>query len=385
MALKYGKFEMPREITIDDAVSTPTFARFIAEPFERGVGPTVGNSLRRTMLTCLEAPAIVSFRIEGVKHEFSAEKGIIEDMTQVAINFKGALLRKLTHAEDPTSRDMRVITTDLDITQEELDANRGQVKVTLAYLIQDPLFEAVNPNHLLFTVTQPMRRQVDIRVAIGRGYVQSERHVLPNRLIDEIVLDTAFSPVRVVNYFVENTRVGQDTDFDRLILEVTTDGRLRPSEALAFAAQICTRQLEVFQKMRVFDLQFDEEGGPSDSEHDEMMNKLSLRIDEIELSVRSANCLAGAGISTIAELVSVPERKMLEFRNFGKKSLYEIKSKLSDMGLYLGMDLARYGLTSENMRERLREYQERRRGRKEAMKNEDVKNEENLEEVHETS
>ena len=337
------------------------------------------------MLTCLEAPAIVSFRIEGVKHEFSAEKGIVEDMTQVAMNFKGALLRKLTHAEDLTSRDMRVITTDLDITQEEIDAHRGQVKVTLAYLIQDTLFEAVNPNHVLFTVTEPMHRQVDIRVAIGRGYVQSERLILPGRLIDEIVLDAAFSPVRVVNYFVENTRVGQDTDFDRLILEVTTDGRVRPSEALSFAAQICTRQLDVFQKMRLFDLQFDEEGGPSDSEHDEMMNKLSLRIEEIELSVRSANCLSGAGISSIAELVSVPERKMLDFRNFGKKSLYEIKSKLSDMGLYLGMDLSRYGLTSENMRERLREYQERRRGRKEAMKGDDVKNEEILEEAHETS
>lgn len=365
MAVKYGKFEMPSEIAVEEKSAQPTFARFIAEPFERGFGHTVGNAMRRILLTSLEAPSIVAVRIEGVPHEYMAIDGIIEDMTNIILNIKGALLRKLTTSDEPGSREARILTTVIEVTQEDLDSKRGQVKITLGDVVDEDIFEVVNPNLVLFTVTKPMKRQMDLRVAIGRGYVPSERHSISHRLADEILVDSAFSPVRLVNYFVENTRVGQDTDFDRLILDVTTDGRVTPVEALSFAAQIGSKQLEVFNRIRSHDLTFQEEGGDSDGDHDEMMDKLSLRIDEIELSVRSANCLAGANIDTIAELVSIPERKMLEFRNFGKKSLNEIKAKLQEMGLYLGMDLARYGLTPENTKDKVREYQEEKRGRKE--------------------
>lgn len=371
MSVKYGKFELPQKITVEEGSSTPTFARFIAEPFERGYGHTIGNSLRRMMLTSLEAPAIISVRIEGVPHEYMAIDGIIEDMTNIILNFKGALLRKLPILEEGLSHDARILTTVLEVTQDDLDQNHGQYHVVLGDIIQGGLFDVVNPHLQLFTVTKPMRKQIDLRVAISRGYVPSERHLVRDKTADEILVDSAFSPVRLVNYFVENTRVGQDTDFDRLILEVHTDGRISPVEAVSFASQIGQKHFEVFNKIKSHVLSFDEGLGEGDGDQDEMMDKLALRIDEIELSVRSTNCLSGANIETIAELVSIPERKMLEFRNFGKKSLNEIKAKLHEMHLHLGMDLARYGITQDNVKDRIRQYHEERKGKKEKNKDKD--------------
>lgn len=365
MSVKYGKFEMPQKITLDEETAKPTFARFVLEPFERGFGHTIGNSMRRMLLSSLEAPAIISLRIEGIPHEYMAIEGIVEDMTNIILNLKGALLRKLPMDEVPNARETRILTTVLDITQDDLDQNNGQYNVTLGDIVKDGNYEVVNPNLHLFTVTKVMRRQIDLRVAIGRGYVPSERHVLRDKTADEILVDAAFSPVRLVNYYVENTRVGQDTDFDKLILEVNTDGRVTPSEAISFAAQIGLKHFEVFNKVKTHLLSFDEGKGEGETDVDEMMEKLCLRIDEIELSVRSTNCLSGANIDTIAELVSIPERKMLEFRNFGKKSLNEIKAKLHEMGLSLGMDLSRYGITQDNVKDRIRQYQEEKRSKKE--------------------
>lgn len=365
MAVKYGKFELPKKITVDKQTAAPTFARFVAEPFERGFGHTFGNSMRRMMLSSLEAPAIISLRIEGIPHEYMAIEGIVEDMTNIILNLKGALLRKLPSADLSHSREVRFVTTILDLTQEDLDANDGQYDVTLGDVVQDSVFEVVNPELHLFTVTKPMKRQVDLRITMGRGYVPSERHVVRDKTADEILIDAAFSPVRLVNYYVENTRVGQDTDFDRLILEVTTDGRISPAEALSFASQIGAKHFEVFGQVESAQLTFEEGLREGATDQDEMMEKLCLRIDEIELSVRSANCLAGANIETIAELVSIPERKMLEFKNFGKKSLNEIKAKLQEMNMHLGMDLTRYGISQENVRERVRQYQEARKGKRE--------------------
>lgn len=366
MSVKYGKFEMPQRITLEEEKQDANYARFVAEPFERGFGHTVGNSMRRMMLSSLEAPAIISLRIEGVPHEYMAIDGIVEDMTNIVLNFKGALLRKLPSDEAVSSRDIRIITTVLEITQEDLDKNKGQYVVTLEDIFKEGNFSVVNPELSLFTVTKPMKRQIDMRIAFGRGYVPSERHNIHDHTADEILLDASFSPVKLVNYYVENTRVGQDTDFDRLIFEVITDGRITPQEALAFAAQIGMKHFEVFQKIKAHTLQFDEGGVGSDSDYDELMEKLALRIDEIELSVRSTNCLSGANIETIAELVTIPERKMLEFRNFGKKSLNEIKAKLTEMNLSLGMDLSRFGISSDNVKDRIREFHdEKQRGKRE--------------------
>lgn len=371
MTVKYGKFEMPQKIVLDNDTATPTFGRFVAEPFEKGFGHTVGNSLRRMLLSSMEAPAIISLRLEGVPHEYMAVEGIIEDMTNIILNLKGALLRKLPMQDDAYSRELRILTHKLEVTQEMLDKNKGQYDVRLGDIVKEGTFEVVNPQLHLFYVTKPMKRQIDLRVAFGRGYVPSERHIVRDKTSDEILMDAPFSPTRLVNYYVENTRVGQDTDFDRLILEITTDGRLTPTEALSFASQIGTRHFEVFNKVKSFAISFDEGRGESDSDDDELMDKLGLRIDEIELSVRSTNCLSGANIDTIAELVSIPERKMLEFRNFGKKSLNEIKAKLQDMNLSLGMDLTRFGITSDNVKEKITKLQEIRKGKKESRKEKD--------------
>jgi|694.fasta_scaffold07199_6 DNA-directed RNA polymerase subunit alpha len=376
MSVKYGKFEMPQKITLEEETVSPTFARFIAEPFERGFGHTIGNSMRRMMLSSLEAPAIISIRIEGVPHEYASIDGIVEDMTNIILNIKGALLRKLPTDETPGTHDPRIVTSLFEVTQEELDKNKGQLGVTLGHVFRDGNYEVVNPDLHLFTVTKPTRRQIDFRIAIGRGYVPSERHLVRDKAADEILVDASFSPVRLVNYFVENTRVGQDTDFDRLLFEVTTDGRVTPSEALTFAAQIAVKHFDVFNKLKTHMLAFDEGYGEGESDQDEMMEKLALRIDEIELSVRSTNCLSGANIETIAELVSIPERKMLEFRNFGKKSLNEIKAKLFDMGLHLGMDLSRYGITPDNVKEKMRHQYEEKKGRKEKNKEKEERDEE---------
>ena len=362
MTVKYGKFELPTNIKIEEASKADTYARIIAEAFERGFGHTVGNALRRIMLTALEAPSLISVKIEGVPHEYTAVEGIIEDMTHIILNFKGALLRKLPLEENKDTRGAKLISKTLDITQDMLDSNGGQIKVTFKDVMGESDFEIVNPDHFLFTVTQPMKKRIDLKVAIGRGYVPSERHDIQDKVVDEIVIDSAFSPVRLVNYFVENTRVGQDTDYDRLILDITTDGRVTPQEALTFATQIGVLHLGVFDTLKFQELSYDDGETESDSDRDELLAKLALKINEIELSVRSTNCLAQGNIDTIAELVIMPEPEMLKFRNFGKKSLNEIKAKLEDMNLHLGMDLTRYGITRDNVRQVVDEYLQEKSG-----------------------
>lgn len=356
MPVKYGKFEMPDKIKIDEAGQTSTHARFVVEPFERGFGHTVGNALRRIMLASLEAPAILSVRIEGVPHEYMAVEGIIEDMTHIVLNLKGALLRKLTTADDSHPRDIHLVSKNLEITDEIIEKAGGSYRVTLRDLLGQSDFEVVNPDHMIFTVTKPMTKRIDFRISSGRGYVPSERHTNFDRLVDEIIIDSAFSPVRLVNYYVENTRVGQDTDFDRLILEVTTDARITPIEALTFAAQIGIMHFEVFGTIKAHTVILEKGEVQTNRDRDEVLSKLALKINEIELSVRSTNCLANANIDTIGELVVMPESEMLRFRNFGKKSLTEIKQKLDELGLSLGMDLSRYGINRDNIKQVIQNY-----------------------------
>jgi len=357
----YDKFEMPEKIKIDESTATTTYARFIAEPFERGFGHTLGNALRRMLLTAIESPAIISFFMEGIHHEYMAVEGVIEDVTNIVLNLKGALLRKLPIEGMPHVREQRVITKMLDITQDDLGPN-GQKVVTLGDLITVGDFEVVNPHHRIFTVTKPMTKRVELKVSIGRGYISSERHEIHNHIVDEIVLDSIFSPVRLVNYFVEDTRVGQDTDFDRLILEVKTDGRITPHEALAFSAKLLMKHLSAFETLDKHEISFEESSSSIDNDRDQLMQKLVLGINEIELSVRSTNCLNGANIETIGELVVMPEPKLLQFRNFGKKSLNEIKAKLTEMGLGLGMDLNRFGINQDNVKDKIKVYLEEHRG-----------------------
>jgi DNA-directed RNA polymerase subunit alpha len=361
MSIKYGKFQMPEKIKIEEADETQTYAKFIIEPFERGFGHTIGNSLRRVMLSSLEAPAIISIRIEGVPHEYTAIDGVKEDMTHIILKLKTALLRKLPQNEDINSLDLKLLTNALEITDSDLEKGNGEHKVTLKELLGNIDFEIVNSDLTIFTVTKPMSKRIDFRIGIGRGYTPSERHEF-ERLVDEIVIDTSYSPVRLVNYFVENTRVGQDTDFDRLIIEIKTDGRILPQEALAFASQVVIAHHEVFKLLNKPSISFDKGEVEINKDRDEILQKLSLKINEIELSVRSTNCLEGADIETIGELVVMPESDMLKFRNFGKKSLNEIKAKLEEMGLKLGMDLSKYGINRDNIKEVIEKHREESEG-----------------------
>lgn len=351
MAIKYGKFELPTKIKIDESPSSKGSARVVAEPFEKGFGHTVGNALRRILLTSLEAPAIISVMIEGVSHEYTGIEGVVEDMTHIILNLKKGLLRKLPVSEESNSRSMKVVSKHLEVTQDMLDKNNGQYLVTLGELLGDSEFEVINPDMGVFTATKPMKRQVSFRVMIARGYIPSEAFNLTSKAPNEILIDATFSPVRLVNYFVENCRVGGDTDMDRLVLEVTTDGRITAKEAVTFAAQIGILHLSVFDELKFQTITYEEDQEEEGADRDALLNKLSLKISEIELSVRSTNCLAQANIETIAELVIMAEPEMLKFRNFGKKSLNEIKAKLEEMGMHLGMDLAKYGITRENVKE----------------------------------
>lgn len=238
MSVKYGKFELPTKVKVEEDEDPARKARITAGPFERGFGHTIGNSLRRIMLTSLEAPAIVSVLIEGISHEYMASEGIIEDMTHIILNIKDSLLRRLPTDDEAGSRGVKTISKDLEVTQEMLDGANGSYKVTLGDIVSDGQFEVLNKDHALFTVTKPMTRKIVFKVAMGRGYKPSEAIDLPNKVVDEIYIDALFSPVRIVNYFVENARVGGETDMDRLVLEITTDGRISPKEALTFATQI---------------------------------------------------------------------------------------------------------------------------------------------------
>ncbi|MEX2305029.1 MAG: DNA-directed RNA polymerase subunit alpha [Waddliaceae bacterium] len=366
MSLKYGNFEMPQQIKLERETSSNKYGKFIAEPLEIGYGHTIGNALRRMLLSSIQAPAIIGIKIEGVSHEFMAVDGVIEDMTNIVLNLKGALLRKLPTENVENALEDRILIKNLDVKQEQLDAGGGQHEVKLGDIVQDGIFEVVNPEFVIFTATKPIKVQIDLRVTFGRGYVPSDRHIVLDKVADEILIDGIFTPVRLVNYSVENTRVGQDTDFNRLILEITTDGRITPSEALSFVAQIGQKHFSIFEDLSSLKIDFKKGTEQVEAPDDDLLDQLIRDINEIELSVRSTNCLRGANIETIAELVIIPERKMLEFRNFGKKSLTEIKEKLVQMGLGLGMDLSPYGITQENVRDKVKQIARERKKELEA-------------------
>lgn len=367
MSVLYGKFEMPENLQLEESDEENNYLKSSIEPFERGFGHTIGNNLRRVMLTSLEAPAIISVRIEGVPHEFTAIDGVVEDMIHIILNCKGALLRYLPDSENENSREVKTLTKQVEITDEMIQSAGGQYPVTLKEMLGTSNFEIMNPDHVIFTVTKPFYKKIDVKVGIGRGYVPAERIDVGERQIDEIILDAAFSPVKIVNYYVENTRVGQDTDYDKLILEITTDGRISPKEALSFAAQISIQHLSVFDKIKMKDIVVETPKVEGNKDKDELLQKLSLKINEIELSVRSTNCLAQANIETIGELVVMPESEMLGFRNFGKKSLVEIQEKLRGMGLSLNMEkeLLEYGITRDNIKSVISKFQEEQKAKEE--------------------
>jgi DNA-directed RNA polymerase subunit alpha len=311
---------MPKRLSREDASATPTYAKFIAEPFEAGYGHTIGNSLRRLLLSSLEGAAITSIKIEGVSHEFASIPGVVEDVTDIILNLKKVLLK--SH-----SREAHVV---------YLSANK-EGPVTAADIKSDQVVEVLNPDQHICTLDKKMRFEGELEVKVGRGFCPAEQNKKPDQPIGIIAIDSLFSPVRRVRYTVENTRVGQRTDYDKLILETWTDGRITPEDALVQASNILRHHLDVFcdyDKSMV--IEFEEAEERVSAEQTKLRKILNMSVNEIELSVRAANCLNNANITTVGQLAMKTEQEMLKYRNFGKKSLNEIKEKLAGLGLELG-------------------------------------------------
>jgi DNA-directed RNA polymerase subunit alpha len=313
------EFQMPKRIEVDRATRTNSYGRFTAEPFERGFGTTVGNALRRVLLSSLEGAAVTSLQIDGVYHEFSAIPGVREDVTDIILNIKELLLEM--HGYGP-----KVI---------EIEAE-GECEISAGEIITDPDVEVLNPDLHIATLNKDGKLHMRLTIKKGRGYVPAEMNVDEEMPAQAIPIDAIFSPVHKVNFAVENARVGRRTDYDKLVLEVTTNGSITPEEAVSQAAEILRDHLEIF-------VNFKEETRPElpavDVDRVRLLENLKRSVDELELSVRSYNCLKNANIRNIGELVQKTEAEMLKTRNFGRKSLNEIKEILETLGLSLGMKL----------------------------------------------
>ena len=309
----------PKRLVVDKESLTPGFGKFFAEPLERGFGITIGNALRRVLLSSLQGAAVTSVRIEGALHEFTSLPGITEDVADVILNVKDVLI-KMSSFEQKTLR---------------VD-KKGPCIVRAADIETPDGIEILNPDLTIATVGEDGHLKMEMTCRKGRGYVQAENNKTPNMPTDAIPIDAIFSPVKKVNYHVTNARVGQRTDYDKLTLEVWTDGSVNPDDAVAYAAKIIKDQLSIF-------INFEEDQEPEivvEPQPEEKFNENLLRtVDELELSVRSANCLANANIKYIGDLVQKTESEMLKTKNFGRKSLKEIKEILAEMGLSLGMKL----------------------------------------------
>jgi DNA-directed RNA polymerase subunit alpha len=320
MPKRLGKFELPNKLTKVEEGSSPTYAKFIAEPFEAGYGHTVGNSLRRVLLSSIEGAAISSIKIESVQHEFQSIDGVVEDVTDIVLNLKKVLI--ISQKREP----VRLI----------IKANR-EGPITAADIQPDPAIQIVNPDQLICTLDKNRPVEAEIEIKTGRGYCPGESNKKEDQPIGVIPIDSLFSPVRLVRYTVENTRVGQITDYDKLILEIWTDGRITPDDALKQSASILKHHLDVFDRVSEEHYEFESQQSTVSEEENKLRKLLNMSVNEIELSVRAANCLNNANITTVGELAMKTEQEMLKYRNFGKKSLNEIKEKLEALGLSLGM------------------------------------------------
>ncbi len=320
MPRRIGRFEMPKRIIKDESESAPNYGRFIAEPFEAGYGRTIGNSLRRVLLSSLEGAAISSIKIDGAMHEFCSLKGVVEDVTDIILNLKKVLLKVY-------SREARVV--KINVT--------GPCEVTAKDIITDGTVEVLNPDQHICTLDSDGKFSAELEVKIGRGYCPADWNKKPDQEIGLIPIDSLFSPVRRVAYAVDSTRVGRRTDYDKLIIDIWTDGRVTPEEALTMSAAILRHHLDVFVSLDRDLVEFEENEKQVDAEREDLRRKLMMSVNEIELSVRAANCLNNANITTVGELAQKTEAEMLKYRNFGKKSLNEIKAKLEELGLSLGM------------------------------------------------
>jgi DNA-directed RNA polymerase subunit alpha len=311
---------MPKRLTKDEAAATETYARFFAEPFETGYGHTIGNSLRRVLLSSLEGAAITSVKIDGAMHEFAVVEGIVEDVTEIVLNLKRVKF-KSTSREPQTL--LLSVNKEGDVTAADIQLNQN--------------LEIVNPTQHICTLDKKKKFEMELEVKVGRGFCPGEENKKLGQAIGVIAIDSIFSPVTRVRYGVEAARVGQRTDYDRLVIEIWTDGRLSPDDALTQASAILQHHLDVFVGYDKNAIEFEEVADRQDDDKAKLKKLLNMSVNEIELSVRAANCLNNANITTVGQLAMKSEQEMLKYRNFGKKSLNEITEKLQALGLSLGM------------------------------------------------
>ncbi|MFO1476169.1 MAG: DNA-directed RNA polymerase subunit alpha [Verrucomicrobiota bacterium] len=320
MPVRLGRFEMPKRLSKDEATATPVYAKFIAEPFETGYGHTIGNSLRRVLLSSLEGAAITSIKIDGAMHEFATVEGVVEDVTEIVLNLKKVLFN--AHSREPQTL-LLSVNKEGPVTAADIQLNQN--------------VELVNPDQIICTIDKKKKFEMELELKVGRGFCPGDENKKPNQAIGVVAIDSLFSPVTRVRYGVENARVGQRTDYDRLVLEIWTDGRISPDDALTQASAILQHHLDVFVGYDKTAVEFEEVVDKQDEEKTKLKKLLNMSVNEIELSVRAANCLNNANITTVGQLAMKTESEMLKYRNFGKKSLNEIKEKLQALGLTLGM------------------------------------------------
>ena len=331
MRIRWRNFELPSQVRLERETATQVYGKFVVEPFEKGFGTTIGNGLRRVLLSSIEGTAVTWVRVDGVVHEFSTIQGVLEDVTQIVLNIKK--LRVKLHTDAPT-------TLRIDVNQ------KGEVRAEK--IEGDHNVEIANPELKICTLTEDVRFFCEMQVKKGRGYVTAEENVTEELEIGTIPVDSIFSPVHRVRYAIENTRVGKSTDYDRLVLEIWTDGTVTPEMALVEASKIYRKHLNPF--VQYFDMKEDlaVEGGALAPEGDEgarrreMVDLLSKSIDMLELSVRAKNCLDSENVATLRDLVTLAEPELLKVRNFGKTSLKEVKSKLAALGLSLGLNIEEF-------------------------------------------
>ncbi len=313
---------MPRRLVKEDATATDTYAKFIADPFETGYGHTIGNSLRRVLLSSLEGAAITSVKVDGAMHEFTTIEGVVEDVTEIVLNLKKILFK--AHSRDPQIVPLSVH-KDGTVTAGDIQVNQN--------------LEIVNPKQHICTLDKKRKFLMELEVKVGRGFLPGDENKRPDQPLGTVAIDSLFSPVTRVKYAVENARVGQRTDYDRLMIEIWTDGRITPDDALTQASAILQHHLDVFVGYDKNAIEFEEVADKQDDERGKLRKLLNMSVNEIELSVRAANCLNNANITSVGQLALKTEAEMLKYRNFGKKSLNEIKDKLASLGLALGMNL----------------------------------------------
>lgn len=317
--------QMPERIQLDEATYTNTFGRFIVQPLERGFGVTIGNAFRRVLLSSLPGAAITAIKIDGVAHEFTTIKGVKEDVAEIILNLKQVRIKLLNKKANKVVVKLK---GPGQFTAGDLQKYTNEIEI-------------LNPNLHIATLNKDADFEMELKIGRGKGYVPAEENKMPDEPLGMIPMDAIFTPIKNVRYSVESTRVGQQVDYEKLILEIETDGSITPDDALTYAGKILRDHIQLFINFEI-EPEAEREAFEQDAEAARIRKILKMPVEEMELSVRSQNCLRAANIKTIADLVRYQEKELLEFRNFGRKSLAELSEKIEELGLTFGMDVGRY-------------------------------------------